>query len=46
MTEGPFGGLEAIFKARSGTERVVLLVKLLGEICRVEVPLKHLAVTL
>lgn len=43
VTEGPFEGLEAIFKARSGAERVVLLVKLLGEICRVEVPLRHLA---
>ena len=46
VTEGPFGGLEAIFKARSGAERVILLVRLLGEICRVEVPLQHLAVRL
>jgi transcriptional antiterminator RfaH len=46
VTAGPFGGLEAIFQARSGAERVVLLVKLLGEMCRVEVPLQHLAVRL
>ena len=46
VTAGPFGGLEAIFQARSGAERVVLLVKLLGELCRVEVPLQHLAVRL
>lgn len=46
VTEGPFGGLEAIFKARTGAERVILLVKLLGEICRVEVPLRHLALRL
>ena len=46
VTAGPFGGLEAIFQARSGAERVVLLVKLLGEICRVEVPRQHLALRL
>lgn len=43
VTQGPFAGIEAVFRARSARDRVMLLIDLLGEQCRVQVPLAHLA---
>lgn len=46
VTQGPFSGMDAVFKARTAHERVQLLVRVLGEACTVEVPESHLALTL
>jgi len=46
VTQGPFAGMDAVFKARSAHERVLLLVRVLGEACAVEVPEAHLALQL
>jgi transcriptional antiterminator RfaH len=43
FSDGPFAGLTAIFQARSGQERVIVLLNLLGQCNRVRVPLDHLA---
>jgi len=43
VTQGPFAGIEGVFGARSARDRVLLLIELLGERCRVHVPLSHLA---
>jgi transcriptional antiterminator RfaH len=46
VTQGPFEGMDAVFKARSANERVMLLVRVLGEASTVEVPESHLALQL
>jgi transcriptional antiterminator RfaH len=38
VTAGPFDGLEGIFQRDAGAERVVILLKLLGQDARVRVP--------
>ena len=38
VTAGPFDGLEGIFQREAGAERVVILLKLLGQDARVRVP--------
>ena len=43
IAQGPFAGLDAIFQANGAKERVVLLLRVLGEACPVRVPLRHLA---
>ena len=40
IEEGPFKGLNAIFQAKKGEERVVLLLELLQKQQRLEVPVK------
>ena len=44
VTEGPFAGLNAIFKTRSGAERVIVLLEWLGAQRPVELPEQALAV--
>lgn len=46
IVDGPLAGLQAVFAAEAARERVELLVRLLGESCRLTVPLRHLAATL
>lgn len=46
VTQGPFSGLDAVFRARRPSDRVSLLLEVLGERCRVDVPLSHLALRL
>lgn len=46
VTEGPLSGLSAIFQTQCGLERVRLLVRLLGDLCSVVVPRRHLAALL
>jgi len=36
---GPFDGLEGVFERQAGTDRVVVLLKLLGQTARVQVPI-------
>jgi transcriptional antiterminator RfaH len=43
VTTGPFADLEGLFQVASGSDRVVLLFKLLGSEVRVRVPLRCLA---
>lgn len=38
ILEGPMAGLEAVFEARSGNERVIVLLDLLGQANRVSIP--------
>ncbi|MDY6944012.1 MAG: transcription/translation regulatory transformer protein RfaH [Pseudomonadota bacterium] len=38
VMEGPFRGIEGIFKARTGEERVIVLLKLLGSERAIELP--------
>jgi transcriptional antiterminator RfaH len=38
ITSGPFEGLEGVFERKSGSERVVVLLKLLGQDASVRVP--------
>lgn len=45
VTDGPFAGLNAIFRTRSGTERVIVLLKWLGAERPVELPERALAIT-
>lgn len=42
VTEGPMEGLEGIFVARSGRERALILLNVLGRRNRVQVPLRCL----
>jgi transcriptional antiterminator RfaH len=44
VTEGPFAGLNAVFKTRSGAERVIVLLEWLGAQRPVELPEQVLAV--
>ncbi len=46
VTDGPFAGVEAVFRERSASSRALLLVRLLGEWCSVKVPIEHLALRL
>jgi len=41
ISEGPLAGLEAVFSARDGDERVILLLKILHQQQSVKVPLGH-----
>jgi transcriptional antiterminator RfaH len=41
ITEGPLAGLSAVFDARDGDERVILLLKLLHQQQRVHLPISH-----
>jgi len=41
IAEGPLAGLEAVFSARDGDERVILLLKILHQQQSVKVPLGH-----
>lgn len=43
ITQGPLGGMDAIFSATRGVDRALLLVYMLGEDCAVTMPLRHLA---
>ena len=43
ITAGTFGGLEGIFERAAGTERVLILLDLLGQQASVRVPAKFLA---
>lgn len=43
ITGGALAGMQAIFQCTTATERVTLLVELLGAPCSVTVPLRHLA---
>ena len=40
---GPFDGLEGVFEREAGADRVVVLLKLLGQTARVHVPLDSVA---
>lgn len=42
ITEGPLQGLEGIFEREVGADRVVVLLKLLGQTARVQVPLDYI----
>ena len=42
IAAGPFDGLEGIFERESGTDRVVVLINLLGRCTRVHVPVDSL----
>ncbi len=44
VTEGPFAGIRAVFHSESGTERVRLLMEILGERVAVVVPRSQLVV--
>lgn len=41
VIHGPMAGLTAIFEARTGTERVAILLDLLGRRSRVVAPIQH-----
>lgn len=41
ITDGPLAGLAAVFDARDGDERVILLLKLLHQQQRVHLPISH-----
>lgn len=41
ISDGPLAGLEAVFEARDGDERVILLLKLLHQQQRVHLPVAH-----
>ncbi|MFC4313409.1 transcription termination/antitermination NusG family protein [Steroidobacter flavus] len=41
ITDGPLQGLEGIFEREAGADRVVVLLKLLGQTARVQVPLDY-----
>lgn len=43
IQEGPLAGCEAIFQARNGQERALLLIQILGDSTRVQVPIRTLA---
>jgi transcriptional antiterminator RfaH len=43
LVDGPFTGLTGIFEARSGLERVAILLDLMGRSNRVNVSINHLA---
>jgi transcriptional antiterminator RfaH len=43
IAQGPFAGLDAVFQAHGAQQRVLLLLRVLGEACPVRVPLRHLA---
>ena len=43
IKSGAFAGLEGIFKARSGKERVIVLLSILGQQVQAEVPIDELA---
>jgi transcriptional antiterminator RfaH len=45
ISDGPLAGLQAIVAARDGTERVVLLLKLLHQEQRLSVPIRSLKIT-
>jgi transcriptional antiterminator RfaH len=45
INEGPLAGLDAVVAARDGTERVVLLLKLLHQEQRVSVPIQSLKIS-
>jgi transcriptional antiterminator RfaH len=40
---GPFDGLEGVFERQAGADRVVVLLKLLGQTARVQVPMDSVA---
>jgi hypothetical protein len=43
ISDGPLGGVEGVFLARSGTDRVRLLLDLLGTRREVEIPSRQMA---
>jgi transcriptional antiterminator RfaH len=43
ITDGPLQGLEGIFEREAGVDRVVVLLKLLGQTARVQVPVDYVA---
>lgn len=43
ITEGPFAGYEALFQARSGQERVVVLLNIMQQTQRVQLPEQAIA---
>ena len=43
MRSGAFAGLEGVFKTRSGKERVIVLLSILGQQVQAEVPIGELA---
>lgn len=42
FVDGPFAGLEAIFQAKSGTERAIVLLEILGQSRTLNVPKQNL----
>lgn len=43
ITEGPFGGYDAIFQAKRSEDRVLVLLEMVGMAARVEVPAESIA---
>lgn len=43
VTEGPLAGFNGVFLTMDGSERVILLMKVLGEFNKVALPIDHLA---
>jgi transcription antitermination factor NusG len=42
ITDGPLQGLEGIFEREAGADRVIVLLRLLGQTARVQVPVDHI----